>query len=193
MYNGQMERKNYNKIGSVQKKIILLLGAGLALGLTHSGKRQIKILKELGKEWQKINRQTLERSIRLLYQSQLIEERNNPDGTTTFVLNKEGKKHALQYNLDKIKIKKPTHWDKKWRIVIFDVPVRLKKVRDSLRYHLKELGFHELQYSVFVHPFPCLGEIEFITEFYNARKFIRFIEADFIDNELHLKHKFNLL
>lgn len=119
-----------------------------------------------------------------------IEKKNNQ---IYISLTEKGRRKAGRFQINALHIPKQKHWDKKWRIVIFDVPVRLKKVRDSLRYHLKELGFHELQYSVFVHPFPCLGEIEFITEFYNARKFIRFIEADFIDNELHLKHKFNLL
>lgn len=188
-----MTKKSYKRVGAVQKKIILLLQAGLALGLVHSGKRQIKILKELHQRWKDIDRHILEQSIRSLYRSQIVEEKYNPDGSLSIVLSKEGKRRALQYDLEKMKIKKPSSWDKKWRIVIFDVPIHLKKVRDSLRYHLKELEFHELQHSVFVHPFPCMNEIEFVTEFYNARKFVRFIEAQFVDNELDLKHKFNLL
>ena len=188
-----MIKRSHEKIGNVQKKIILLLETGLALGFSHSPNQHFKILKELGKEWQNINRQTLERSVKILYLSQIIEEKYNKDGTLTMILSNKGRKHALRYNLEKIKIKKQTKWDKKWRIVIFDVPINLRKVRDSIRYHLRNLDFYELQHSVFIHPFPCLDEIEFITEFYNAKKFVRFIQADFIDNELHLKQKFNLI
>ena len=36
-------------------------------------------------------------------------------------------------------------------------------------------------------------EIEFILELYNARKYVRFALSENIDNELHLKRKFNLL
>ena len=75
----------------------------------------------------------------------------------------------------------------------FDIPEKIKKVREALRYHLKNLGFKELHRSVFVFPYECRNEIEYIVEFYNARRFIRYIEAYYIDNELDLKHKFDLL
>ena len=75
---------------------------------------------------------------------------------------------------------------------MFDISERLKKVRDTLRYQLKKLEFIELQRSVFVFPFECKDEIEYIIEFYNIRKYVRFIEANNIDNEIHLKNKFQL-
>jgi len=177
--------------GSVQEKILLLLLGGLALSLTRSPRGYFKTLKAMHAEWKEINHRTLVRSIKNLYRSNLIEQKNNKDGTTTFVLSKEGRKVALTYNLDKMFIAK-TRWDKKWRLVIFDVPEKLKKVRDALRYQLKRLGFIELQRSVFVLPFECKNEIEYIVEFYDIRKCVRYIEADHIDNELDLKHKFRL-
>ena len=71
--------------------------------------------------------------------------------------------------------------------------MELKKVREVFRYHLKKLGFIELQHSVFVFPFRCHDEIDYLIEFYDARRFVRFIEAQFIDNGLDLCRKFNLL
>ena len=107
-------------------------------------------------------------------------------------MTKEGKKLALTFNLEEMKLRKGV-WDKKWRIVIFDIPEKLRKIRDSLRYQLKRLEFYEFQKSVFVTPFPCDKEIDYIVEFYNIRRFVRFIEATSIDSELDLKRKFNLI
>jgi DNA-binding transcriptional regulator PaaX len=76
---------------------------------------------------------------------------------------------------------------------MFDIPEKLKKVRESLRFHFKDMGLIEFQKSIFIHPFPCKKEIEFIIEFYNARKYVRFILAEEVDNELHFKHKFELI
>src|SRR3989338_11607918 len=107
----------YNKriiIGTVQKKVLLLLAAGLALGLTHSPKQYFRILKDIPKEWGKINQQALSRAISSLYKSKLIDAKCNRDGTITLVLNDCGKKKALRFNLDNIEIKKPTIWDSKW-------------------------------------------------------------------------------
>jgi len=45
---------------------------------------------------------------------------------------------------------------------------------------------------VFVQPYDCKNEIEYIIEFYNIRKYVRFIIADSLDNELHLINHFKL-
>lgn len=122
----------------------------------------------------------------------MVGEKQNEDGSTTIILTAKGKSKALTYQLDEMEIKKPVKWDKKWRIVLFDVPENRKKLRDGLRVHLKNLGFCKLQKSVFAHPFDCEDEINYLIEFYDIRKFVRFIIADSIDNELHLKQKFSL-
>ncbi len=173
--------------------MLLLLLAGLALGLTRSPKKHWWILKQIPKELAKENRQALQRAINSLYISHLIKEKNNANGSTTLILNENGKKKALRFNIEKMEIKKPATWNGKWHIVIFDIPEKLKKLRDSLRLHFQEMGLIELQKSVLVYPYPCNKEIEFILELYNARKYVRFILAEEIDNELHLLKKFNLL
>lgn len=178
--------------GEIQKKILILLLGGLALGLSRSPRMPFQIIGAMAEEWKEINRKSLNRAIRSLYKEKLVSEKYNRDGTTTLVLTKNGKNIALTYNLEDMKIKKPAKWDKKWRIVIFDIPEYLKKVRDSLRMHLRDLNFHELQKSVFVHPYECRNEIEYIVEFYRIKKHVRFITADSIDNELHLKQIFSL-
>ena len=186
-----MQHKNL-RMGNLKKKILLLLFAGLALGLTRSPKKHWWILKQIPKEWARINRQALQRAINSLYTSHLVQEKNNKDGTTTLILSENGKQKALRFNIDKLEIKIPTTWDKKWRIVMFDIPEKLKGLRDSLRLHFQEIGLIELQKSVFVYPYPCNKEIEFILELYNARRYVRFILAEKVDNQLHLMQKFNL-
>jgi len=179
-------------LGTAQQKILLLLMAGLTMGLSRSPKQHFKILKSIPREWKEIDRLNLKRSIKKLYQSKLIKEKENSDGTVTLILTDKGREKALSYDLDNIKIKKPVRWDKKWRVVLFDIPERIKKVREATRKHLKNLGFYEFQESVFVHPYDCKDEIEYLIEFYNIRKFVRFIIADSLDNELHLKVHFKL-
>lgn len=180
------------RLGSTQKKILILLLGGLALGLSRSPKTSFQIIKEIKKEWDWINQENLKRAIRGLYQSKLIKEKENLDGTVTLILTDAGKQKALTYNLDEMKIEKPKMWDKKWRVVLFDIPEKSRWIRDAFRHHLNQLGFYEFQKSVFVHPYECKDEIEYLIEFYDTRRFIRFITAESIDNELHLKQHFKL-
>ncbi len=180
------------KIGANQRKVLLLLQAGAVLGLSGSPRTAFRILEHVRREWQKIDAEALRDSIRRLYQSKLVDARDHPDGSTTIVLTGAGKQRCLTYQLDDIKIKPPETWDRKWRVILFDVPEKRRRIRDALRHHLQRLGCHELQKSVFVHPFECRDEIDFIIEFFQARPFVRFIIAEDIDNALHLKQKFRI-
>lgn len=56
-------------------------------------------------------------------------------------------------------------WDKKWRIVVFDINDKEKSKRESLRRKLLSLGFGKLQESVYISPLDVLFDLgEFLKE-----------------------------
>jgi len=185
----KMKRKRKNMSPGVQKVLLLLLG-GLALTISRRG--PFKILNELESEWHQIERRTLRRAIETLYETRLIDEQEHKDGSTTLFLSNQGKKKALTYHIEKIKIPIMKKWDGKWRMVLFDIPEFYRGARESLVHSLKQAGFFPLQKSVFIHPFECASELDFIIEFWGVREYTRVVEANKIDNELHLKDNFNL-
>jgi len=179
--------------GKIQKKILLLLYAGLSLTLAAGSPRgQLRVLKMLGKEWGRINRDTLRLAIKSLYRSKLVDFSELGGGRVKMVLSRSGKEKVLEYDIDNLRIRNPGQWDGKWRIVVFDIPKDKKKIREAFRFHIKRLGFYQLQKSVFVYPHRCNNEVEFLIEFYEARPYVRQILASDIDNSLHLKDIFNL-
>lgn len=180
-------------LGTTQKKIVVFLLGGIALGLSGSPSRYFKILKEMRKEWREIDRQALKKAVTALYRSKLVDAHPGADGTWVLTLTDNGKRRALAYNIESMQIVRPEQWDYKWRLVIFDIPERIKKVRESMRYHLRMLGFQELQRSVFVYPFDGRDQIDYLVEFYDIRKHVRTIIAEHIDNEFDLKQQFGLL
>ncbi|QQG45314.1 MAG: CRISPR-associated endonuclease Cas2 [Candidatus Sungiibacteriota bacterium] len=180
-------------LGTIQQKVLLLLLGGLALGLSGSPNRYFKILKMIGREWKEIDKHALKRAIQKLYYSRLVQATANKDGSTTLTLSENGKRRALTFKLGEMEIPKPNSWDKKWRVVIFDIPESRKGVRSSLRYQLCRLGFYKLQKSVFIHPYPCSDEVDFIIELYHVRPYVRQLVVEALDNELHLKKIFQLI
>ncbi|MBU3926112.1 CRISPR-associated endonuclease Cas2 [Patescibacteria group bacterium] len=175
-----------------KQKILLLLVAGVALGFSQSPKNYFKILDGVAKEWKEIERNKLVRAVREFHNERIIDYKENKDGIVEIILTKEGKKKALKYQIDKIEIKKPDKWDDKWRIVIFDIPEKKKKAREALRNKLKDLGFKELQKSVFVLPHECEDEIDFIVEIFEIRPCVRFLRVDSFTNDEQFKLKFRL-
>ncbi len=179
-------------LGVVQQKILTLLFFFLSLSLSRSPRQHLRIIKNIRKEWAAIENRALRRAIESLYASHLIEKKENRDGSISIVLTTEGKKKALTFKTEEMQIKSPFKWDKKWRVVLFDIPENNKKTRDIFRFRLKRLNFYEFQKSVFIHPFNCQEEIDFLVEIYNIKKFVRFILADSLDNELHLRKYFDV-
>lgn len=180
------------RIGANQRKVLLLLYAGALLPTCVTPKRTVRVVGHLRTEWQMIDRDVLNQAIRGLYRSQLVEVRSRVDGSTSLVLSKNGRNCVLTYDIDRMKITTPQRWDKKWRVALFDVPETERRTRAKLREHFKKMGFFEFQKSVFVHPYPCAKEIEFLTEFYGARRYLRFMVASEIDNEEHLLKHFEI-
>lgn len=180
-------------MGMIQRKILLLLLGGFILGLSGSPRRFKIIQAAITKEWKDINRTALRRAIQSLYESKLIRVNEKDDGTLTFVLSERGTQMAYVYHPDKMKIKRPVHWDGKWHIIAFDIPEKRKNARDALRLKLREIGLEELQKSMFICPFACEDEVNFLTELFQVRPHVRVILAESIDNELHLKKKFKLV
>lgn len=179
-------------LSPTKQKILLLLLTGIALGFSYSPRTQLKLLRGFSKTWQKINQQKLRREIRALYQSKLVDLTEETDGSFTMILTDKGKLKAINFHFQEMKIKTPT-WDGKWRIVVFDIPEKIRKGRDALREKLKDLGFYELQKSVFVFPYECRDEINFLIEFFELRKYVRYGVLESIDNDLHLRKIFKLI
>jgi CRISPR/Cas system-associated endoribonuclease Cas2 len=181
------------RIGILGRQILTLLLMGISLGLTMSVRRHFWILDSIPKKLKKVKKKYLDRAIRRLYDSKLVEIKEDKNGNTILVLSEEGKKKILIYNIENLKLKRQSKWDGHWRLFIFDIPEKFKRERYILSKKLKEIGMYQLQKSVYVYPFECRDELEFIIEYFGFRKYVRFILAKEIDNDLHLREIFDLI
>jgi len=126
----------------------------------------IKYLKKYGlRELRKDERKKFSNTFSYLKKNNLISiEKKNKQ--IYISLTEQGKKKAKQFQINELEIKKPKKWDKKWRILIFDIPEKTRIKREALRGKLKELGFVKIQKSVWVHPYNCKGEIKMLQDFF---------------------------
>ena len=180
------------RFGPAQKKILLALLGGVALGMSSSPKVYYRTLRLLKKDWRNINQQTFVRSIQRLSDEKLLEENKLRDGSFKLVLTRKGKQQAKILSLlgSSITFKKPKKWDGKWRVVVFDIPENDRVFRDILRAHLYELDFYKLQNSVFVSPYPFEKPVLDLIELYSAGSYVRVITAIKIDNADRIKKRF---
>lgn len=115
------------------------------------------------------------------------------EGLIKVELTERGRKRLKNLKIWDLKIKKPKKWDKKWRIIIFDVPKEKNKTRDIFRLKLREFGFYQLQKSVWIYPHECLKEIVLLRKLLNIIPNVKIITSSELEaDEKILKH-FRLL
>lgn len=90
--------------------------------------------------------------------------------------------HRLQQSIiDELNIEIPKKWDKKWRIVTFDIPVQYSKQRAYFTARLQSFGFMMLQKSMWVHPASCLEQVEQLAAHYNVMRYCTLLEVGRMD------------
>jgi len=187
----------YKKTATVINGLLQFLIAGGILSATLVAPNALQAFdKPLRLYFKRMDRQKRDkeyrRLLRYMEQQGLIEHRaaSYQHGIR---LTETGRKRAEKADIDHLSIAKPSKWDKKWRIVLFDIPESYKTARNALDVRLGELGFAQLQKSVWVHPFPCREEIAAIVEQYEIRKFVTYIETSYIDAKEKLIDRFDSL
>jgi len=149
-------------------------------------------LQIFGNQYVKGKRRTqLKRSLKSLERKDLVSIKEE-EGKTTISLTKNGKRKILEFKANDMVIKKPKKWDKKWRLVIFDVPNSYSASRLTFTRKLKELGFKYMQKSVWIYPYPCENEVDFLKELYEIRPYVRIVTAESVDIQDDLIKKFDL-
>ena len=113
-----------------------------------------------------------------------------------YYLTSQGEKKAFLCQLkenQKLNItNKNQIWDKKWRIIFFDIPEKKRRHRDALRTMLRLVGFKEFQKSVWVYPYKVPDFLKEILFEEKIKHHTRLITTDDIEYDLDLRRIFNL-
>jgi len=168
---------------------IAIIGANLpglvkAIGFFSKGNKKIKC---------RYSKEKIAKSLAYLKHEKLIEVLKEKNGKVKVQLTNKGKRRVTGYSLKSLEIKKPKEWDKKWRVFMFDIPAypkRYDQARDALRNKIKELGFYQIQKSVWVHPYECEDELLFVAEMFGVQNYIEIMIVEKILHEKPVKKSF---
>lgn len=133
------------------------------------------------KEWEKFNPWRLRQALTRLHEQKMVEIVEEDD-IPVVKLTKKGKLKLLKYKLEEMELKKPHRWDKKWRIVIYDVPKEKNNAARAFRSLLQQLKFLRLQKSVYLTPFPCEDEINYLRELFDIGENVALLIVASLEN-----------
>ncbi|MEX2010578.1 MAG: hypothetical protein WD874_02120 [Parcubacteria group bacterium] len=109
-----------------------------------------------------------------------------------YQLTADGEKVLERWERKHYLINKPKKWDKKWRVIIFDIPEKKKLVRERVRGIFSEAGFTRLQDSVWVHPYDCEDVIGLLKTELGVGKDMIYMIVDKIEGDRELRRHFGL-
>ncbi len=119
-----------------------------------------------------------------------FEERN---GKRYVRLTKRGEERfALEQQKMTLDEVRPRKWDRRYRLVMFDVPEKRKKTRERLRYEMQDVGFLRIQDSAWVYPYDCEEFIAILKADLHIGKDVLYAVVEEIENDAVIRTHFYL-
>jgi CRISPR-associated endonuclease Cas2 len=189
---GRLETENRKQIRvtKIQSAVLRTVAAAGLISVALVLPNALQMLKvfNLDKKLMNNSRRSINNSRKRLVESGLLEY--SRDGFLR--LTSLGEKTLSKIKLANYNIIKPKKWDKKWRMLIFDIKESQSGLRDKVRNTLVSIGFVRLQNSVWVFPYDCEDLITLLKADFEIGKEVLYVIADKIENEKVLLNDFGL-
>ena len=104
----------------------------------------------------------------------------------------EDGKHMLNLETARMQVVKKKRWDRRWRLVIFDIPERRRSVRIRLRKFMVSCGFERLQDSVWAYPYDCEDLIALVKAEFRIGADALYLIVEQMEHDKHLREHFHL-
>ena len=187
---GNLEERNRKRVKreNLQKVILYSVAAVGILGVALVAPNAIQAMDKLGILPNPRRREYITSSASKLAKRGLMKFE---DGY--YKLTEKGEKLLRKWELENFYLNKPKKWDKKWRMIIFDIQEKKRRVRKQISSIFGAAGFYRLQDSVWIYPYDCEDIIGLLKTDYGVGKEILFVIAEEIENDKYLRLHFDLI
>jgi DNA-binding transcriptional regulator PaaX len=181
------ESKKRSRRKNLQKIILDMVASAGILSIALLAPNALKILREFGYKTGKRQGEIIGNSRRNLVKAGLMEY----DGRF-LRLTPKGEAKLRQLKVNDFKLQVPKKWDRKWRIIIFDIKEERRNLREKIRRTFNLIGFVRLQDSVWVYPYDCENLVTLLKADFKIGKDLLYLIVDAIENDKNLKKEFDL-
>lgn len=113
-------------------------------------------------------------------------------GTKHLHLTEEGKRELALMVVRQPDSRSHTRWDRRWRMVIYDIKESRKLKRNTLKGLLRNFGFKRLQDSVWVYPHDCEALVMLLKADFQFGQEVLYVVVESIENDALLKKSFGI-
>ena len=190
LYQKELQRpwgsQSYSKVRRNSTTMKILKGVALAGAVLiaasnpYFGQNLVRAFKKERdrKQWRK-----LQQSLRYLKSRGYVRIISVEAEGINVEITRAGEKVVKQIDVTALVLEKPATWDRKWRVIVFDVPNYKSKNRAAFRERIKELGFQLVQKSVWVYPHEAREAVMILRKFYDIEKYVTYLETTHSEDE----------
>ncbi|OGI64372.1 hypothetical protein A2733_00130 [Candidatus Nomurabacteria bacterium RIFCSPHIGHO2_01_FULL_40_20] len=179
---------------STKGKILYALGMGVGIAVALSNQRTsfgltqrlVKTIFGFQEDKDKIKRDLYRLRRQKLVEIKKVGKKHQ------LVLTEDGREIYLRFDYENLGLKKRKIWDRRWRMILFDIPNKMTKARNAFREKMREMGCVKFNDSVWVYPYPCQEEIDFIANYWKVGRYVHFAVVLHITNEDELCKYFRI-
>ena len=184
-----LKKRRKVRIAKVQKAVLYALAAAGGITMALVAPNALQVLEQFGCVKTRRNLSyTVNESVSRLRDGGFVKK----DDRGFLYLTLKGERRLSEFGVTGFHLKKPKQWDKKWRVVSFDIKENRKGVREQLRATLVAIGFVRLHRSVWVYPYDCHDLITLLKADYEIGKDVLYIVSEYIENDRMLRRHFDL-
>ncbi|MCK4328398.1 phenylacetic acid degradation operon negative regulatory protein PaaX [candidate division WOR-3 bacterium] len=130
----------------------------------------IKLLKPFG-----LSENAIRLALSRMSKQELI-QRSKIGRESYYSLTKKGNSWML-YGEHRALKKENKKWDKKWRLLTYNIPEKLRHLRDTLRKELRSMGYGSLGSSLWISPYDLKEKLEYLFDRFKVADYIETFEA----------------
>lgn len=186
----EAEARNIRRKGYLQAAVLTTLaGAGLLL-VAMVAPNTLQLLGKFGVV-SRLRDQTGSALARLARRGLITFESN---GGKKYARITEKGRRFLAYEQQKtaLAVTGKRRWDRRFRIVMFDIPERRRSIRIQLRRTMRETGFLRLQDSVWVYPYDCEDFVALLKSDLHLGKDVLYTVVEKVENDAWIREHFKL-
>lgn len=185
------ESRKRRKWGEVRYALMSAIAFSGLLMWTAAAPNTLRLLKHIPKDVYRFNDQLRSGLSKMIERGEA--RMVNQKGKKYFELTDKGRRELLMQRQKFGELgKKKRRWDKRWRMVIFDIPETRAKDRKRLRTLMQSFCFYRLQNSVWVYPYDCEDVMALVKTEMRLGNAVRYVIADTIENDRELRTFFEL-
>lgn len=192
MGNIEQRAKRLRRNGHIQNAVLAAVGVAGILAVTMIAPNIFQAIPGLmGRKRYKLAFQARTAAGRLAVKGHVRFVEKN--GRKYLEITDEGRR-TLAIEQEKLRLagKRGKRWDKRYRLVMFDIPEKKRGMRDQVRMFMQGCGFLRLQDSVWVFPYDCEELVTLVKADLRIGKDVLYAVVESIENDGWIKKHFNL-